>query len=412
MALRVTRSGLFARASSVIPRQLARACGRGRCRRAVLRRPGSGRVLWDADGDRYIDWVMSWGPLVFGHADAEIVEAVQEAAADVTTFGVPTEREVALAEEPVDAVPSIEKVRLVSSGTEAAMSALRLARGVTVIGSSSSPAATTATPTRSSPPPAWSRHAGDPLLGVPPSSGRDTLVCAYNDAEAVTRRSSATVESLRRSSSSRSRETWGSSPPSRARGAARSCRRVRGTARLRRGHHGVSSRPGRRAGALRRQARPHRPRQDRGRGPPLAAFRGERRRHGRAGAGRARLPGRHAVRKSARNRGCARRPPPPAVPGMSTRGSTRPAARLEAGLREAAGDSPVCVQRGAMATLFFQEGRVPSFDAAAASDTERYGAWFRHLLARRQYVAPSQFEALFVSTAHGEPGRCARRGSA
>ena len=79
-------------------------------------------------------------------------------------------------------------------------------------------------------------------------------------------------------------------------------------------------------------------------------------------------------------------------------------ARLEAELRDAAGDSPVCVQRvGGMATLFFCEGPVRNFEDAGASDTGRYGAWFRHLLARGQYVAPSQFEALFVSTAHDEP---------
>jgi glutamate-1-semialdehyde 2,1-aminomutase len=78
-------------------------------------------------------------------------------------------------------------------------------------------------------------------------------------------------------------------------------------------------------------------------------------------------------------------------------------ARLEAGLLEAAGEEAVCVQRvGALATLFFQAGPVRSFEEARASDTERYAAWFRHLLARGIYVAPSQFEALFVSTAHGE----------
>ena len=78
-------------------------------------------------------------------------------------------------------------------------------------------------------------------------------------------------------------------------------------------------------------------------------------------------------------------------------------ARLEAGLREAAGASPVCLQRvGAMATLFFRDRPVRSFEDAAASDAERYGAWFRHLLAHGVYVAPSQFEALFVSTAHGD----------
>ena len=68
-------------------------------------RRGEGAYLEDTEGRRYVDWVMSWGPLVFGHADPEIVEAVQEAAADGTTFGTPTEREVELAEEIVDAVP-------------------------------------------------------------------------------------------------------------------------------------------------------------------------------------------------------------------------------------------------------------------------------------------------------------------
>ena len=78
-------------------------------------------------------------------------------------------------------------------------------------------------------------------------------------------------------------------------------------------------------------------------------------------------------------------------------------ARLEAGLLEAGDGAPVAVQRvGAMATLFFRAGRVRSFDEATACDTERYGAWFRHALDRGHYVAPSQFEALFVSTAHGE----------
>ena len=77
--------------------------------------------------------------------------------------------------------------------------------------------------------------------------------------------------------------------------------------------------------------------------------------------------------------------------------------RLETGLRAAAGDEAVCVQRvGAMATLFFHEGPVASFEDASASDTDRYGAWFRHLLTRGVYVAPSQYEALFLSTAHGE----------
>ena len=90
-----------------------------------------GRVHRDGERRRFLDWVMSWGPLVFGHADAETVEAVREAALRGTSYGAATEAEVELAEEIVAAVPSIEKVRFVSSGTEAAMSALRLARAFT-----------------------------------------------------------------------------------------------------------------------------------------------------------------------------------------------------------------------------------------------------------------------------------------
>ena len=94
-------------------------------------RRGEGAWIEDESGRRYVDWVMSWGPLIFGHADPETVDAVTAAARDGTTFGASTEREVELAEELVDAVPSLELVRLVSSGTEAAMSAVRLARAAT-----------------------------------------------------------------------------------------------------------------------------------------------------------------------------------------------------------------------------------------------------------------------------------------
>src|SRR5205823_14922332 len=97
----------------------------------VFVRRGEGAYLEAVDGKRYVDWVMSWGPLVFGHADPETVEAVTTAAADGTSFGAPTEREVELAAEIVHAVPSVEMVRLVSSGTEAAMTTVRLARAAT-----------------------------------------------------------------------------------------------------------------------------------------------------------------------------------------------------------------------------------------------------------------------------------------
>jgi glutamate-1-semialdehyde 2,1-aminomutase len=92
---------------------------------------GAGAEVVDVDGNRYLDLVGSWGPLVLGHARDEVVRAAVEAVASGSTFGAPTEGEVALAEDIAGAVPSIEKVRLVSSGTEAGMSAIRLARGAT-----------------------------------------------------------------------------------------------------------------------------------------------------------------------------------------------------------------------------------------------------------------------------------------
>jgi len=130
----VTRSEeLFERARRVIPGGVnspVRAFGAvGGTPRFAVR--GEGAYVVDADGNRYVDLVQSWGALLFGHARAEILEAAREAAARGTTFGAPTELEVELAERITAAMPSVEMVRLVSSGTEAAMSAIRLARGFT-----------------------------------------------------------------------------------------------------------------------------------------------------------------------------------------------------------------------------------------------------------------------------------------
>jgi len=94
-------------------------------------RSARGATITDVDGRTYIDYVGSWGPMILGHADEEVVAAVQEVAARGTSFGAPSELEVDLAQEVIDAVPSVEMVRMVSSGTEATMSAIRLARGVT-----------------------------------------------------------------------------------------------------------------------------------------------------------------------------------------------------------------------------------------------------------------------------------------
>lgn len=92
---------------------------------------GEGAYVWDVEGNRYCDYVQSYGASILGHADPKVIEAVRAAAGDGTTFGAPTEREVQMAEELVSRVPGLEMVRLVSSGTEATMSAIRLARGAT-----------------------------------------------------------------------------------------------------------------------------------------------------------------------------------------------------------------------------------------------------------------------------------------
>ncbi len=151
-------------------------------------RRAEGAYLETEDGARLLDWVCSWGALIFGHADAETVEAVREAALGGTSYGAPTEREVLLAEEIADAVPSIEQVRLVSSGTEAAMSAIRLARGAThrdrvlkfagcyhghvdaLLAEAGSGVATLGIPA---------------TPGIPSDVTAHTIVCPYNDLDAV-----------------------------------------------------------------------------------------------------------------------------------------------------------------------------------------------------------------------------------
>jgi glutamate-1-semialdehyde 2,1-aminomutase len=186
-----TRSDLYRRALDLIPGGVnspVRAMRAVGLEEPFFVRSGDGAYLEDVDGNRYVDWVMSWGPLLFGHADAETVDAVRDAVERGTSFGAPTEMEVELAAEIVDAVPSVEKVRLVSSGTEAAMSAIRLARGFTsrdrivkfagcyhghvdaLLASAGSGVATLALPS---------------TPGVPQTVTGNTIVCPYNDVDAA-----------------------------------------------------------------------------------------------------------------------------------------------------------------------------------------------------------------------------------
>src|SRR5436190_2472257 len=149
---------------------------------------GEGAYLWDVDGNRYIDYVGSWGPAILGHAPPAVVRAVQETAAKGLSFGAPTEIETRMAELIARLVPSVEKVRMVSSGTEATMSALRLARGYTgrekivkfegcyhghvdsLLVKAGSGALTMGTPDSK---------------GIPAETARQTFVLPYNDAAAL-----------------------------------------------------------------------------------------------------------------------------------------------------------------------------------------------------------------------------------
>ncbi len=128
-----SNAALFERAQRVIPGGVNSPV---RAFRAVGGTPrfiarAHGPAFWDAEGRRYLDYIGSWGPMILGHGHPAVLEAVQRAAVDGFSFGAPTEREIELAEAIIDLVPSLEMVRLVSSGTEAAMSAIRLARGAT-----------------------------------------------------------------------------------------------------------------------------------------------------------------------------------------------------------------------------------------------------------------------------------------
>jgi glutamate-1-semialdehyde 2,1-aminomutase len=345
-------------------------------------RRGEGAYLEDTDGRRYVDWVMSWGPLVFGHADQEVVDAVQEAAADGTTFGAPTEREVELAEEIADAFPSVEKVRLVSSGTEAAMSAVRLARGFTGRTRILKFAG------------CYHGHA-DSLLDE-----TNPVVSPFNDTDAAAAAVERHGDELAAIVVEPVAGNMGVVPP--APGFLEGLRALSdGSGALLVFDEVITGFRVARGGAQERYGvRPDLTVLGKiaGGGLPLAAF-----------GGRAEIMDALAPDGPVFQAGTLSGNPLATAAALVVlrrlhdddvyRRLEETSAALETGLR----DDTVCVQRvGSMLTLFFTRGPVRNLEDAQASDLERYGDFFRHLLGRGVYVAPSPFEAMFVSTAHGE----------
>jgi len=399
----LTRSDTWSRALRVIPGGVNSPV---RAMRGVgLDEPlfvvrGDGAYIEAAGGRRLLDWVQSWGPLIFGHADAETVEAVREAALDGTSFGAPTEREVELAQEIVNAVPSVERVRLVSSGTEAAMSAVRLARGATrrdrVIKFAG----------------CYHGHAdqflanagsGLATLGIPASPGvpsgvtADTIICEYNDVDGVASAVERFGEGLAAIIVEPVAGNMGCVPP--APGFLESLRLLcdasgallifdevitgfrvaRGGAQERLGVVPDLTVLGKIVGG----------------GLPLAAF-----------GGGAELMDNLAPAGAVYQAGTLSGNPLATAAGLSVLRRLRDphvydelerrAARLEQGLAPFGR-----VQRvGAMLTLF--AGRDEPVERFSELDTDRYAELFRGLLERKVYVAPSQYECLFPSLAHDD----------
>ena len=366
---------------------------------------GEGFELIDADGHRYIDWVCSWGPLILGHAHPDVVAAVGDAAERGTSYGAPTEGEVELAAEVCERFASVEMVRMVNSGTEASMSAVRLARAATgrdkvvkfagayhghvdgLLVEAGSGLATQGIP--ASP-------------GVTAGAGGRHVVVPWNDREAVAA-ALADAPRWRRSSASRCRRTWAWSPPADgfleflreqadASGALLVFDEVITGFRVARGGaqelYGITPDLTLLGKVL-------------GGGLPAAAY-----------GGRRELMERVAPAGDVYQAGTLSGNPLAVAAGLATLERLDADAyrrlgdltdRLAAGLRAAAGDRPVQVASApGLVTPFFSPEPIRDFAGASACDLEAYGRFCRALLERGIYPPASQFEAWFVSLAHDE----------
>jgi glutamate-1-semialdehyde 2,1-aminomutase len=367
---------------------------------------GQGAELFDVDGHSYVDWMMSWGPLIAGHAHPAVVEAVTEAAHMGTSFGAPTQAEVELAAEVVERIPSAEMVRMVSSGTEAGMSAVRLARAATgrtrllkfagayhghsdaLLAEAGSGLATQGIP--ASP-------------GVPEAVTADTVVVPWNDFEAVER--AATEHELAAILAEPLPANMGLVPP--AEGFLEHLREAADrTGALLVFDEVISGFRVARGGAQEREGvTPDVTVLGKviGGGLPAAAYAGPRE-----------LMERVAPAGDVYQAGTLSGNPLATAAGLATLGLLDAAAyeqltattrRLAEGLERAAADAGVAVQvpwTTGLLTVFFSSTPVEGFDDAQRCDREAHAAFCRALLDRGVYPPPSQFEAWFPSLAHSD----------
>ena len=370
---------------------------------------GEGAWVWDADGNRYVDLVQSWGALLFGHARPEIVGAAKRTADLGTTFGAPTELEVELAERVVAAVPSVERVRFVSSGTEAAMSAIRLARAAT--GRDLVLKFEGCYHGHSDPLLAQGGGSGLATFGIPGTPGvtegaaKDTLVAPFNDLEAVRalfaqRGSEIAVVAVEPVAAN-----MGVVPPQPGflEGLREICDRHGALLLFDEVITGFRIAYG---GA--QQVYGVRPDltafgKVMGGGFPCAAF-----------GGVAEVMDHLAPVGPVYQAGTLSGNPVAIAAGIATLDLAKqldPYAELErtadeliAGLADAFAEAaiPATIQRaGSMFSVFFRELHVRDFDDAQAADHERYARFFHHLLANGVALPPSGYELWTLGTAHG-----------
>ena len=405
VSLRDTKSGaLYGRALQYLPGGVNSPV---RAMQSIGRDPifvdrADGAELQDVDGNRYVDWMMSWGPLIHGHAHPTILEAVQKAAEHGTTFGAPTQGEVDLAEEITRRMPSVEMIRMTSSGTEASMSAIRLARAATgrekllkfsgayhghldgLLAEAGSGLATQGIP--SSP-------------GVPAAATANTVIVPWNDPAAIDK--AVAEHEFAAILAEPYPANMGLVPPVdsflehlRERATENGALLVfdEVITGFRVSHGGAQEL----CGVL-----PDLTVMGKviGGGLPAAAFGGSKE-----------LMELVAPAGSVYQAGTLSGNPLAVAAGHAALSLLGEEAYLQLsditlqladGLREAAGERPVqVVHTTGLVTVFFTDEPVHDYAGATACDAEAYGAWCRALLARGVYPPPSQFEAWFPSLAH------------